>query len=158
MTFCGSPEYMSPEMILEKKRSHMIDYYSIGAVLYEFAIGCPPFYSEDQQKMFEEIKSKPIDLEELEGLSSELTDLILGLLEKDPTQRIGSQYGLKELVDHPFFEVDGFESNEEFWYKVYHKELEAPPILIPHTDEEYHQIVPFSLNSLEEQELLFTGG
>lgn len=47
MTFCGSPEYLSPEMLLCQNWTQMIDIYSLGAVLYEFVIGCPPFYSED---------------------------------------------------------------------------------------------------------------
>jgi len=39
----------------------MIDFYSLGAVLYEFVVGCPPFYSEDQDKMFNEIVNSDLD-------------------------------------------------------------------------------------------------
>ena len=42
--YCGSPEYMSPEMLLEKGHGQMLDIYSLGALLYEFLVGLPPFY------------------------------------------------------------------------------------------------------------------
>ena len=61
MTFCGSPEYLSPEMLMCKNRSEMLDFYSIGAVFYEFLIGAPPFYDSDQDKMFDDIINKEID-------------------------------------------------------------------------------------------------
>jgi serine/threonine protein kinase len=51
-TFCGSAEYMTPEMLSHKPYSYGIDYYSLGAVLYEMVTGLPPFYSTDQEEMF----------------------------------------------------------------------------------------------------------
>jgi serine/threonine protein kinase len=46
-TFCGSAEYMTPEMLNQNPYSYGIDYYSLGAVLYEMVTGLPPFYSQD---------------------------------------------------------------------------------------------------------------
>ena len=46
-TFCGSAEYMTPEMLSQKPYSYGIDYYSLGAVLYEMVTGLPPFYSNN---------------------------------------------------------------------------------------------------------------
>jgi serum/glucocorticoid-regulated kinase 2 len=47
LTYCGSAEYMSPEMLNGEPYSYGIDYYSLGAVLYEMVTGLPPFYSTD---------------------------------------------------------------------------------------------------------------
>jgi serine/threonine protein kinase len=46
-TYCGSAEYMSPEMLSGEPYGYAIDYYSLGAVLYEMVTGLPPFYSVD---------------------------------------------------------------------------------------------------------------
>jgi serine/threonine protein kinase len=46
-SFCGSPEYMPPEMIMRKGHSLAVDFYCLGAVLYEFVTGLPPFYNND---------------------------------------------------------------------------------------------------------------
>jgi serine/threonine protein kinase len=51
--YCGSAEYMSPEMLKGEPYSYGIDYYSLGAVLYEMVTGLPPFYSTDQSEMFQ---------------------------------------------------------------------------------------------------------
>ena len=46
-SYCGSAEYMAPEMVLRCGHSYSIDYYSLGALLYELVVGLPPFYSKD---------------------------------------------------------------------------------------------------------------
>lgn len=53
--FCGSPEYLCPEMIDESGHGFMCDIYSMGALLYEFLTGLPPFYSKDKTHLFERI-------------------------------------------------------------------------------------------------------
>ena len=46
-SFCGSPEYMAPEMLLRAGHNNMVDYYCLGALLYEMVAGIPPFYSRN---------------------------------------------------------------------------------------------------------------
>lgn len=47
-SFCGSPEYMSPEMLTGIGHGYAVDYYSLGAILFEMLTGLPPFYSTDR--------------------------------------------------------------------------------------------------------------
>lgn len=46
-TYCGSPEYMAPEMLNKSGHSYTVDYYCLGALLYELVTGNPPFYSRN---------------------------------------------------------------------------------------------------------------
>lgn len=59
-SFCGSPEYMAPEMLLKVGHTYPVDYYCLGALLYELVTGLPPYYSTDTKIIYENILS--IDL------------------------------------------------------------------------------------------------
>jgi serine/threonine protein kinase len=86
-TYCGSAEYMSPEMLSGDHYGYAVDYYSLGAVLYEMVTGLPPFYSTDQNEMFQNALSAdlvfPANL-----VSEELANLLTMLLCKDQFKRI----------------------------------------------------------------------
>lgn len=51
-SFCGSPEYMAPEMFKNDGHNCLVDYYCLGALLYEFVTGLPPFYSDDKNVIY----------------------------------------------------------------------------------------------------------
>lgn len=55
LTFCGSPAYLSPEMVLEKGANKSIDIYGIGTILYELLVGLPPYYDENLEQMYKNI-------------------------------------------------------------------------------------------------------
>mmetsp|Transcript_17564 Transcript_17564/g.27130 ORF Transcript_17564/g.27130 Transcript_17564/m.27130 type:complete len:152 (+) Transcript_17564:199-654(+) len=61
-SFCGSTAYMTPEMLQKKPHGKSIDWYGVGALLYECLVTVPPYYDEDQDKLYENITSAPLKL------------------------------------------------------------------------------------------------
>ena len=60
-SFCGSPEYMSPEMLKKEGHSNSVDIYGLGLILYEMLFGLPPFYNPDFRKIFHVKEKKYIN-------------------------------------------------------------------------------------------------
>lgn len=81
-SFCGSPEYMSPEMLSSDYHTRMVDFYSLGALLYEMVVGLPPFYEHDREKMYFNIVNS--DVKYPNYLSKDIVSLLKGLLSKNP--------------------------------------------------------------------------
>lgn len=102
-SFCGSPEYMAPEMLLKVGHTYTVDYYCLGALLYELVTGLPPYYSHNTDIIYESILSEDLTFPENIKLSSELKDLLQRLLEKHPMNRMGVRSGIKEIFLHPWF-------------------------------------------------------
>lgn len=118
LTFCGTAEYCSPEMIDEVGHDQNTDWWALGVILYEMLIGIPPFYDKNREKMFHKIKTKSPKFPDQKAhgfsISETAQDLIRKLLEKDMTKRLGAKNDSTEILNHPFFkEID----IDELWDK-----------------------------------------
>ena len=86
-TFCGSPQYLSPEMLSKEGTTKSSDIYGIGAILYEMVTQSPPFFNQDTDLMYKNISENNLMFPEF--ISDELKDLLNKMMEKDPKKRIG---------------------------------------------------------------------
>ncbi|XP_041271756.1 microtubule-associated serine/threonine-protein kinase 3 isoform X2 [Onychostruthus taczanowskii] len=100
---CGTPEYIAPEVILIQGYGKPVDWWAMGIILYEFLVGCVPFFGDTPEELFGQVISDEIMWPEGdEALPADAQDLITRLLRQCPLERLGTG-GAHEVKHHSFF-------------------------------------------------------
>lgn len=138
-TFCGTPEYVAPEVILNKGHDISADYWSLGVLMFELLTGTPPFTGTDPMKTYN-IILKGIDAIDFpRNITARARELIKKLCRDNPAERLGYQKGgIRDIQKHKWF--DGFN-----WEGLRTRQLAVPimPKISSHVDtsnfDEYPQ-------------------
>jgi serine/threonine protein kinase len=131
-TFCGTTEYLAPEVLLDESGyTKMVDFWSLGVLVFEMCCGWSPFYAEDTQQMYKNIAFGKVRFPR-DTLSLEGRNFVKGLLNRNPKHRLGATDDAEELKRHAFF-------NDIDWDALSKKLITPPfkPKLKNETDVSY---------------------
>ncbi|KAF8644536.1 hypothetical protein AX16_008412 [Volvariella volvacea WC 439] len=117
-TFCGTPEFMAPEILLEQRYGRAVDWWAFGVLMYEMLLGQSPFRGDDEDEIFDAI----LEDEPLYPITMprDAVSILQKLLTRDPTRRLGSgKDDAEEIKRQPFFK-------DVNWDDVINKRIPPP--------------------------------
>ena len=116
-TLCGTPEYLAPEVLLNKGHSKPVDWWTLGILTYEMIAGIDPFNADDPMQIYQNILKGKVKFPK--DFDSNAKSLVKHLLVADVTQRYGCmKKGVNDIKNHRFFKhLD--------WYKLTQKKIPA---------------------------------
>uniref|UniRef100_A0AAY4DXT1 protein kinase C n=1 Tax=Denticeps clupeoides TaxID=299321 RepID=A0AAY4DXT1_9TELE len=140
-TFCGTPEFLAPEVLTESNYTRAVDWWGLGVLIYEMLVGESPFPGDDEEEVFDSIVND--DVRYPRFLSPESVSIIQKLLQKNPEKRLGAgEQDANEVKRHRFFQgVD--------WESLLSKKVKPPflptvkePGDVSNFDEEFTRLKP----------------
>ena len=123
---------MAPEVIKREGHGRAVDWWCVGCIICEMMMGIPPFYSKGYKELFRKIKT---ERPTLPSCSIQLRNLLEGLFNKNPEERLGSTKGAEEIKGHPWFEnID--------WTALLRSSIKPPFLPILQNNEDVGNFAP----------------